>query len=233
MTHHRNQGPLDTISVTTRPAALVPSSFATRRFPQAELFFAVGVALAIATMAALKAAGAIDLSTGAIIVISIRLVGPLLIFRYWLVGGIVAMVLDTADVILIDALGLGGFGGNYAEIDKINDSYYYVIEFIVALRWTNRWMTIPAIGLFVFRVIGAILFEVTHDHVMLFFFPNMFENWWLYCVVVMKWFPKAIPHSWKSVMVPMLILLVPKMGQEYLLHYSEAHPWTWTKEHIL
>lgn len=193
---------------------------------------AIGLAI-IAALVLLKATGVTEMSTGMIIVISIRIIVPLIIFRWWFVGAIVAMVADTSDVILIDALGMGGFGGNYAEVDKLMDSWYYVIELIVALRWTNNWMVYPAVGLFVFRVIGAILFEITGNHVMLFYFPNMFENWWLYCVVVMKWFPNLVPHSVKSVVVPMLILLVPKMAQEYLLHFSEAHPWTWTKENIL
>ncbi len=223
----------DTSAVTTRTAPLASPPTRPKALPKAEWFFAGGVAIAILVMAFLKATEAISLSTGAIIVISVRLIGPLLIFRYWLAGGILAMVLDTADVMLIDALGMGGFDGNYAEIDKISDSYYYVIEFIVALRWRHAWMTIPAVILFVYRIIGAVLFEITHDHVMLFFFPNMFENWWLYCVVVMKWFPRHIPHDWRSMAVPMLILLVPKMAQEYLLHFAEAHPWTWTKENIL
>ena len=46
-------------------------------------------------------------------------------------------------------------------------------------------------------------------------------------------FTAAVPKDWKSTIIPLAILLVPKMGQEYLLHYAEAHPWDWTKEHVL
>lgn len=223
----------DTPGMTSQAATFTSPPSNGTVLPHAEKFCAGAVAIAIVAMALLKTMDAISLSTGAIIVISVRLIGPLIIFRYWVFGGILAMVLDTADVILIDALKMGGFDGHYAEIDKINDSYYYVIEMIVALRWRSMWMTIPAAILFGYRVIGAVLFEITGNHIMLFFFPNMFENWWMYCVVVMKWFPKLVPHSGKTVMVPMIILLVPKMAQEYLLHFAEAHPWTWTKENIL
>ena len=104
------------------------------RFPRPEVAIAVVAALAMIALAATKASGA-DLSRGELIVIALRLVVPFLIFRFWLVGGITVMLLDAADVIIIDLLGLGGFGDHYAELDKVLDSYYYVIELVLALRW--------------------------------------------------------------------------------------------------
>lgn len=202
------------------------------RSPRPEAAIAVLAALAMIVLVAAKAGG-VDLSRGELIVIGLRLAVPFLIFRFWLVGGITVMLLDAADVIIIDLLGLGGFGDHYAELDKLLDSYYYIIEIVVALRWENPWMRWPAAALFVYRVIGAVLFELSDTRLFLFLFPNLFENWWLYCVVVMKWFPSAVPHSWKSTLIPLALLLVPKMGQEYLLHVAEATPWNWTKENIL
>lgn len=202
------------------------------RFPRPELAIAVVAGVAMAALVVARASGA-DLSRGELIVIALRLAVPFLIFRYWLVGGVTVMLLDAADVIIVDLLGMGGFGGHYAELDKILDSYYYVIEIVVALRWDNAWMRWPAAALFVYRVIGAVLFELSDTRLFLFLFPNLFENWWLYCVVVMKWFPSVVPHSWKSTVIPLVLLLIPKMGQEYLLHVAEAKPWNWTKENIL
>lgn len=202
------------------------------RFPRPEVAIAVVAALAMIALAATKASGA-DLSSGELIVIGLRLAVPFLIFRFWLAGGIAVMLLDAADVIIIDLLGLGGFGDHYAELDKVLDSYYYTIEVVVALRWENPWMRWPAAALFVYRLIGTVLFEVSDTRLFLFLFPNLFENWWLYCVVVIKWFPSLVPHSWKSTTIPLVLLLAPKLGQEYLLHLAEAKPWHWTKEHIL
>jgi hypothetical protein len=31
----------------------------------------------------------------------------------------------------------------------------------------------------------------------------------------------------------MVALLIPKMAQEYMLHYLEVQPWDWTKHRIL
>jgi hypothetical protein len=174
-----------------------------------------------------------EISAGEWAIISLRLIVPVLILRYWLVGGVAAMLLDAADVVLIEAIGLGGFGDHYAELDKVLDSYYYALELWVALQWANPWARAPAAALFAYRLVGVGLFEATHARIMLFAFPNMFENWWLYVVVVMKWFPALAPRSWKSLAIPMAALLVPKMAQEYVLHFAEAKPWDWIKRSLL
>lgn len=172
------------------------------------------------------------MNEGELIIIALRLIVPLLIFRYSLTGGIAAMLLDGADVILIELIPGGSFGGHYHFLDKILDTYYLTIELIVSLRWKNPWATYPAIALFVFRIIGVVLFELTERRLMLFLFPNMFENWWLYVVAVQRFWPRLVPHSVRSVAIPMLILLIPKMAQEYLLHFAEAKPWDYLKKQL-
>jgi hypothetical protein len=173
------------------------------------------------------------MSEGELIVIALRIVIPLMILRFPLAGGVVAMLLDAADVVLIEMIGLGGFGGHYPELDKALDTYYLTLELIVALRWTSPYARIPAAALYVYRGLGVIAFETTHLRVMLFIFPNLFENWWLYVVVVARFFPTLYPRSVRSVAVPLFLLLIPKMAQEYLLHYAEAEPWDWLKHHVL
>jgi hypothetical protein len=163
-------------------------------------------------------------------IIGLRIVLPLLILRYQLTGGVLAMLLDGADVIINEALGGGSFGDHYHTIDKVLDSWYLTLELVVALRWSSPWARWPAIALFVYRIIGVVLFELTERRIMLFIFPNMFENWWLYCVAVERFWPRVYPRSVKTVVIPMLLLLIPKMGQEYLLHFSEAKPWEWFKK---
>jgi len=143
------------------------------------------------------------------------------------------MVIDALDVVMIDAIGLGGFGGHYAELDKALDSYYLTLELIVALRWVSAYARLPAILLYAYRGIGVIAFETTHARVLLLIFPNLFENWWLYVVVVAQFFPRLYPRSLRTVAMPMAVLLVPKLMQEYVLHYAEAQPWDWLKHHVL
>lgn len=191
------------------------------------------VALFVISLAVGKVAGLIGISTGELIVVSIRLLLPLLILRYWLLGGIVAMAADALDVVTIELVGLGGFGNHYEQTDKLLDSYYYGLELIVAWRWGNPWVRLPAVVLFGYRIVGAVLFEVLDVRALLIVFPNLFENWWLYCVVVMKWFPNLVPRTWRSTLIPLTLLLIPKLAQEYLLHVMEAEPWDWMKRNIL
>jgi len=172
-------------------------------------------------------------SEGELIVIALRLVIPLLILRWPLFGGVTAMVLDALDVVLIEAIGRGGFGGHYSELDKLLDSYYLTLELIVAFRWTSPYARLPALALYGYRAIGVIAFEITHTRALLLVFPNLFENWWLYCVFVAQFFPRVYPRSLKTVAIPMTLLLIPKLAQEYLLHYQEAEPWDWMKHNIL
>ena len=117
--------------------------------------------------------------------------------------------------------------------DKLLDTWYLGIEWLVAMRWENPFGKWIAFVLFPYRVIGVALFEVTGERMMLFVFPNLFENWWLYCVITARNFPRFEPRTWRSSLVVLGILLIPKMIQEYILHFAEAQPWDWIKRHTL
>jgi hypothetical protein len=173
------------------------------------------------------------MSAGIAIILAIRLLVPLTIIRWPLAGGLLAVLVDTLDVVIIELMGLGGFGPHYQTLDKAQDLYYLGIEFLVAARWDNRWAKWPALVLYPYRLIGAIAFEITHVRVLLFIFPNLFENWWLYCVIVARFAPRYGPSSLESTAIPLLLLLVPKMGQEYMLHFAEVQPWDWIKRNVL
>lgn len=201
---------------------------------------AVGVALlALSFLVAVDARPgglpeALDAATeGQLFVVAVRVLVPLLILRWSLTGGILAMLVDATDVMLVELFGPGGMGGHYSQLDKGLDSYYLALEAVVAWTWLNPWARWTALGLFVYRLVGAVLFEATQVRALLFVFPNLFENWWLYCVIVARVRPRWLPTSWRSTLVPLLILLVPKMGQEWLLHVEEAQPWSWFKRTFL
>jgi hypothetical protein len=169
-----------------------------------------------------------------LIIIALRLIVPLLILRAPLVGGIAAMILDALDVVLIELIGLGGFGDYYAELDKLLDTWYLTLELFVAWRWwESAWARVPAITLYFYRLVGVVLFELTGERWLLLVFPNMFENWWLYVLIVEHFWPALYPRSIRTVAVPMVLLLIPKLAQEYLLHYAEAQPWDWIKRNLI
>ncbi len=148
------------------------------------------------------------------------------------------MLLDGADVILVDVLGMllgesGGFGDSYHAMDKWLDVYFFSFELIVSLRWTNRLARNASVILFVYRFIGFILFEITGIRKLLFFFPNLFENFFLYYLAAVRFFPQFVPKTKKQLFVILTILYIPKFFQEWILHYQQMQPWNWFKETFL
>ena len=86
-----------------------------------------------------------------LIVIALRLFVPLTILRWPLAGALASMVLDGADVILVDAFASllgqpGEFGPVYAQIDKVLDLWYLSLELVVVRRWTETLVRRAATG---------------------------------------------------------------------------------------
>jgi hypothetical protein len=162
----------------------------------------------------------------------------LTILRWPLAGGLLALVVDAVDVALVDAFAnlLGEqpeFGPFYAQLDKWLDLYYLAIEVVVARRWTNPVTRGTAYALFAWRLVGVIVFEVTVYRPLLVVFPNLFENYYLFVLVAIRWFPRFEPRTWVQSAVAALILLIPKEIQEYVLHWEQLHPWHWLRETLI
>jgi hypothetical protein len=168
-------------------------------------------------------------TTGQLFVIAMRLVIPLLILKRPLVGGVIAMLLDALDVVIVEVFGEGGMGPHYHNIDKVLDLYYLALELWVALSWIERIPRLTAIGLFAYRVVGVIAFELTQIRATLFIFPNLFEHWFLFYLARNRFFPNLKLNSWKQTAIWLVVLYIPKLAQEYLLHVAEAQPWDWIK----
>ncbi len=169
------------------------------------------------------------MTDGQIIVIALRIVVPLLILWRPLTGGIIALLLDAVDVMIVELFGPGGMGPHYHNIDKLLDTWYLSLELWVALKWTERLPRITAIVLFVYRLIGVIVFEITGWRPTMMIFPNLFENWFLFVLVRNRFFPGLRLDTWPRIALWLLVLYIPKAGQEYLLHVAQAQPWGWIK----
>lgn len=174
-----------------------------------------------------------DLTLGQTVVIALRLVVPLVIPRFPFWGGVAAMLLDGTDVIIVELFGSGGMGEHYHQLDKILDVYYLGLEAWVSLRWTERLPRLVSLGLFTYRLVGVVLFEIFGARWLLFVFPNLFENWFLFVAGRDRFVPAFRLDSVRRVVAWLLVLYIPKIGQEYLLHVAEAQPWSWFKENVL
>jgi hypothetical protein len=163
---------------------------------------------------------------GPILVTILRLVAPFTIFRWPLWGGIFAGVVDAVDIILIYLLNLGDYR-NYHRSDKILDSYFLV--FMAVYTW-RRWRGLErniALGLFGWRMIGFVLFELTEARGLLLIFPNLFMWWWIFVAGRDHYKP-----SWeitpKRASIVLAVLFIPNMLSELILHFWQLHPVTIT-----
>ena len=153
-----------------------------------------------------------------LLIVVLRVLLPLTILRWPLAGGIVALLADALDIVLASLVDLGGLW-QYHNLDKFLDTYYLGLEAIVAQRWTAlpRW---TATLLFAYRLTGVALFEVTNIRLFLFFFPALFENFFLFYAALLRFFPEY-DLTPRRLAFWLVILLVPKMVQEYVLHYKQ------------
>lgn len=112
-----------------------------------------------------------------VVIAAIRIVGSLPVLRWPLAGGLLAILIDLSDLLLRDLLDLGGVP-DYQGLDKWLDQVYMGAFLVVALRWVGPARTV-AIGLYVFRLVGFVAFEVTQERALLLLFPNVFEFWFI------------------------------------------------------
>jgi len=106
----------------------------------------------------------------------------------------------------------------YHFFDKFFDTYYLFFEFLVALKWTNALARRTATGLFILRFSGAVLFELTKIRWLFVFAPNIFENFYLFYTIAKKW-TRFETTSAKKLVIVLLIVGIPKIIQEYLMHF--------------
>ena len=146
---------------------------------------------------------------------AIRILGSLPVLRWPLAGGVLAVVVDLSDLLLRDVLDLGGIP-DYQAFDKWVDQVYLGAFLVVALRWAGPERGI-AVGLYLFRLVGFIAFEITGERLLLLVFPNVFELWFL-CVAAVHQFRPG--HTWRpaATAVVLVVLVAMKEIQEWALH---------------
>jgi hypothetical protein len=146
---------------------------------------------------------------------AIRILGSLPVLRWPLAGGLLAILVDLSDLLLRDTLDLGGIP-DYQAFDKWADQVYLGLFLVVALRWSGAERSI-AVGLYVFRLIGFLAFELTGERALLLVFPNVFEPWFLTVAAVHRFRPG---FTWRpAVLATALVgLTAVKEVQEWALH---------------
>ncbi len=144
-----------------------------------------------------------------------RIVGSLPPLRWPLAGGLLAIFVDLTDLYWMNVLDLGGIP-DYQVFDKLADQVYLAVFLIVALRWTGPERRI-SIVLYVFRIVGFVLFEVSGERAVLLVFPNVFEFWFLFIAALHHVRP-AFAWTRPRLIAVLVPLVAFKEVQEWALH---------------
>ena len=152
-----------------------------------------------------------------VIIGAVRVLGSLPVLRWAFVGAIIAILVDTSDIFLMNLLDLGGLG-SYQRFDKYADLAYLLTFLAVAWRWQGPARSV-AVGLFAYRIVGFVAFEATGQRAVLLFFPNLFEFWFVFVASLPHWNP-GFAFTPRRVISTNAVLLVAKEAQEFVLHWG-------------
>lgn len=154
-----------------------------------------------------------------IIMLVIRLLMPLIILRFPLIGILLCAGSDVVDYPYLGTI------ENYQLLDKLLDTYYLSFAAIAALRWKDIWVRRIALGAYVWRVIGVALLFATDQRWLLMVFPNFFEMFFIFYLLYIHLSKRTQLISSNAIAgIIIFILLIPKMVQEYILHVYQPSP---------
>jgi hypothetical protein len=149
-----------------------------------------------------------------IVIAAIRIAGSLPVLRWPLFGGLLAILVDLGDLLLMGVLDLGGVP-DYQSLDKWHDQFTLALFLIVALRWSGPARTL-SIALYTYRLVGFVLFELTGERALLLLFPNVFESWFILVAAIGD--ERVARWSRGRLAATLLVLTLLKEIQEWALH---------------
>lgn len=155
----------------------------------------------------------------------VRLVIPFFILRHPLFGILASMWVDASDWDIIGVKS-NSMDSTYQNWDKAMDLYSYFFIVWIVRQWQDVWARRVALGFFGYRLIGNILFWITGWRPILFFFPNVFENFVVLCLIIF-WLSKKrkLNFSPLNKTIMLIVLVIPKMIHEYFQHFLGRQPW--------
>lgn len=154
-----------------------------------------------------------------IFVVSLKFAVPLLMLLNPLIGSWGNYFLDVVDGDILLELGLSDF--NYQTIDKFADLFSYAVMLLVGLKWSIRRTIII---LFIYRIIGQVLFFLTRNEMTFFYFQNLLEPLVMaYSILLFKnkWDDKRAYLSYKRHFILIwIVILGYKVWNEWYLHFA-------------
>ena len=156
--------------------------------------------------------------TALIAVFAIRFTLPITILKWPLGGFLLAILGDISDVMILQKWPPDIDPLYYHRFDKFFDTYYLFFAFLASRRWPDRPVKKTAAWLFAWRFEGFAIYEATGFQAVFALAPNIFENFYAFGAVVHKWF-QNYRLTTRRLVLWLLILGLPKVFQEYIMHY--------------
>lgn len=152
------------------------------------------------------------------LVICLKFLVPAMMLRFPFYGLWGNYILDIVDGDIL--MGLGLTDKTYQTIDKFADLVSYVFMLLLGMRWRIRKTIIV---LFVYRLIGQVLFFLTGDERVFLLFQNFLEPLMLIYVLILfrkKSEEKAYAVYKKHRILIWTIVLAYKLWNEWYLHLA-------------
>lgn len=154
----------------------------------------------------------------------LRLVVPLTIMRWPLIGLLASITIDSNDYYILPLSQEGDYT-TYQSWDKLLDLYYLAFAAAYAYKINDKYIRRVAMGLFAWRMVGVAVLEITQDRTLLPLFPNVFENFIIFYLLYKLIEPDiAMPRSKLVTFIVVIGLAIPKVLQEQYLHVTETRP---------
>src|SRR3954447_2800916 len=167
-------------------------------------------------------------------VVLLRLLVPLLVFRFPLPSILASLVIDAADQTVFQqftSLDLT----NYQSYDKALDVYYLTLAYLSTMRnWRHGDAFTVARFLFYYRLVGVAVFELVpgDNRVLLLLFANTFEYFFIFFEGVQTRWDTVRQSGRFWVLAAGFIWVFIKLPQEYWIHVAQldftdavaAHP---------
>ncbi len=155
----------------------------------------------------------------------IRLVAPFLILRFPFFGILLCTLIDMYDWKFVSINSEADFFV-YQNWDKFMDLYYLTFAFSVVFKFKDKLAKSIALYLFGYRLLGLSIYFVTSIKSMLFFFPNVFENFFIFYISYVHFSKREKLLTSKNLTILILSsLIIPKLIHEYFMHYLNKQPW--------
>lgn len=168
------------------------------------------------------------------IIAAVRLLVPLLIFRWPFWGALLCIAADGLDTFVLEYLPADTIEQRYHTFDKFFDLYYLTIEaLVVHRRWTDVLARRTGLALYALRLSAVILFELTQIRQLFLVGANVFENFYIYIAGRLEIDASYRIRSVRSLVLILLFVGIPKLFQEYVMHYRESQTWRFVHDHIL